>query len=80
MSVIEVDRLVRATTRPYPGAFLIEGNKKIIIWKGKINNCNSNSKNLFLDCANGVYEVEDFSVEELEINFKSGKPARHHYK
>jgi methionyl-tRNA formyltransferase len=80
MSTIEVDRLVRATTRPYPGAFLIKENKKIIIWKGKINNSKSNSKNLSLDCANGIYEVEDFSVEELEINFKSGKPARHYYK
>lgn len=34
MSVNEVDRLVRATTKPYPGAFIIRDDKKIIIWKG----------------------------------------------
>lgn len=34
MSVNEVDRLVRATTKPYPGAFIIRGNKKVTIWKG----------------------------------------------
>lgn len=34
MSIIEVDRLVRATTKPYPGAFFMKENKKIIIWSG----------------------------------------------
>lgn len=34
MSIIEIDRLVRATTHPYPGAFLIIGEKKVIIWSG----------------------------------------------
>lgn len=37
MSVNEVDRLVRATTKPYPGAFIIRGDKKIIIWKGMMS-------------------------------------------
>ena len=34
MTVYEVDRLVRATTKPYPGAFIMDGEKKIIIWSG----------------------------------------------
>lgn len=34
MTMDQVDRLVRATTKPYPGAFTIRGDKKIIIWKG----------------------------------------------
>ena len=37
MTVSEVDRLVRATTKPYPGAFIIRGDKKVIIWKGIIS-------------------------------------------
>ncbi len=37
MTVNEVDRLVRATTKPYPGAFIIRGDKKVIIWKGIIS-------------------------------------------
>lgn len=36
MSLEEIDRLVRATTHPYPGAFLVVDGKKIIIWSGKI--------------------------------------------
>ena len=34
MSVNEVDRLVRATTKPYPGAFITRGDKKVVVWKG----------------------------------------------
>jgi methionyl-tRNA formyltransferase len=34
MTIDEVDRLVRATTKPYPGAFIIRGDKKIVVWKG----------------------------------------------
>jgi methionyl-tRNA formyltransferase len=34
MTIDEVDRLVRATTKPYPGAFIIRKDKKITIWKG----------------------------------------------
>ncbi|MGL5209691.1 formyltransferase family protein [Cetobacterium sp.] len=33
MSVEEALLLIRATNKPYPGAFIKEGNKKIIIWK-----------------------------------------------
>lgn len=35
-SVVEVDRLVRATTHPYPGAFVMEEAQKCIVWKGHI--------------------------------------------
>ncbi len=37
MSLLEVDTLVRATTHPYPGAFImLDGTTKLIIWKGSI--------------------------------------------
>ena len=32
-SVYEAERLVRAITHPYPGAFIYKDGKKIIIWK-----------------------------------------------
>jgi methionyl-tRNA formyltransferase len=35
-SVKEAERLVRAVTKPYPGAFVIQGNKKLVIWKAAI--------------------------------------------
>jgi methionyl-tRNA formyltransferase len=44
MSVIEVDRLVRATTKPYPGAFIIRGDKKVTIWKGIMSETKIESK------------------------------------
>lgn len=36
MSVVEVDRLVRATTSPYPGAFIDLSGKRYTIWTGVI--------------------------------------------
>lgn len=36
MTLEAIDRLVRALTHPYPGAFLIEKEKKLIIWDGVI--------------------------------------------
>lgn len=36
MGVQNVDRLVRATTHPYPGAYVMEDGKKYIIWSGKM--------------------------------------------
>jgi methionyl-tRNA formyltransferase len=36
LSLAMIDKLVRATTRPYPGAFVIEGGQKLIIWAGSV--------------------------------------------
>jgi methionyl-tRNA formyltransferase len=36
MAPWEVDRLVRATTRPYPGAFLDEAAGRLRIWEGRV--------------------------------------------
>lgn len=35
-SVADAERLVRAVTRPYPGAFVIIGGRKLILWKARI--------------------------------------------
>jgi methionyl-tRNA formyltransferase len=37
MSSEEISRFIRAQTKPYPGAFTIIENKKIIIWDATIN-------------------------------------------
>jgi methionyl-tRNA formyltransferase len=34
MTVNDVDRLVRGTTNPYPGAYVLRDDKKTIIWSG----------------------------------------------
>ena len=59
MSVMEVDRLVRATTRPYPGAFVENGGAKSIIWAGTTQPTMSA---IPIPCEDGTYyatEVED---------------------
>jgi methionyl-tRNA formyltransferase len=35
-SVSAADCLIRATTRPYPGAFFYENDKKVIVWRAEI--------------------------------------------
>lgn len=35
-SIITAERLVRATTKPYPGAFILIHEHKHIVWKAKI--------------------------------------------
>lgn len=34
--ILEVEKLVRATTHPYPGAFVITDGRKLVIWSGRI--------------------------------------------
>jgi methionyl-tRNA formyltransferase len=35
-SVHDAECLVRAVTRPYPGAFLIQGAEKLVVWKARV--------------------------------------------
>jgi methionyl-tRNA formyltransferase len=54
MSVDEVDRLVRATTHPYPGAFYYDNDgNKVIVWEGTKTAVNAKS----LECNDGKYYI-----------------------
>lgn len=58
MAVAEADRLVRATTRPYPGAFIDHPTKGLrTIWSGKIGF--DPSALYTLDFHDGIYSVMD---------------------
>lgn len=62
MTVVEVDRLVRAVTAPYPGAFVNNNGTSLRIWSGSPEVKGSHEA---LQCSDGVYwphEVE--SIEE----------------
>ncbi len=37
MSMEEGERLVRAVSRPYPGAFYVRGGEKVIVWKAEVS-------------------------------------------
>lgn len=59
MTVQEVDRLVRAVTKPYPGAFLVlDDGRKAIIWEGRESDDDVGPKeeDLFkIEVKDGVY-------------------------
>lgn len=57
MNIKDVDRLVRATTKPYPGAFLLEKDTKLIIWKGSIY---EQPDAIVLNFSDGKYYVTEY--------------------
>ena len=60
MTLKEVDKLVRASTHPYPGAFImIDEFTKLIIWSGSVRPNQSDKVFNFID---GAYYVTDFEV------------------
>lgn len=62
MPLDQADRLIRATTKPYPGAFIMIKNKKYIIWSGKKGIHGSAS--FVLDFKDGKYSV--YQYEEIK--------------
>ena len=62
MNIEEVDRLVRATTKPYPGAFILKDNKKVIIWAGVKD---KDIKGMGIVCRNGIFTATDIEILEI---------------
>jgi len=59
MSMNEAEKLVRAVTHPYPGAFYIKNQKKTIIWSAKISKEKGSIK-----LKDGYLEPLEYEVEE----------------
>jgi len=55
------ERLVRATTKPYPGAFVLIDDKKYIIWKAEL--ANEKTESLCLAFNDGFLECLEWEVE-----------------
>lgn len=57
MTVKEVDRLVRATTKPYPGAFVEQGGKLVTVWDGEPRSVGRElgGDELLISCVDGEY-------------------------
>lgn len=75
----EIYNLIRAISKPYPGAFLIDDNKKIIIWKASLDYSNhinyknsgigkliNNENYLYLKLKDSILQIEDYSIEEYK--------------
>lgn len=61
MSKFEVDRLVRATTRPYPGAYLeLTEDLKKVIWRGSLTGVPGAEE---LKLKDGVYYILESSIQ-----------------
>ena len=75
MSVEEVDRLVRATTRPYPGAFVRQRDGSTLrVWSGGPST--DPSEGIELQLADGSYTVHSCDVESVpELITRSPTPA-----
>ncbi len=60
MSASEADRLVRATTRPYPGAFIEHEGMQTTIWSGRIGEHIGGA--FILEFNDGPYTVLDYEL------------------
>ena len=60
-SISIAEKLIRATTKPYPGAFVKRKNKKIIIWKAKLVDSFINEENnKYLIFKDGILLLEEY--------------------
>jgi methionyl-tRNA formyltransferase len=68
MTMDQVDRLVRATTKPYPGAFILRDDKKVIIWKGFMSLLNLKN-NLYheLKLKEGFFYATNYEVQDFNL-------------
>jgi methionyl-tRNA formyltransferase len=68
MTMDQVDRLVRATTKPYPGAFILRNDKKVIIWRGFMSLLNLKN-NLYqeLKVKDGFFYATNYEVQDFKL-------------
>lgn len=68
MTMDQVDRLVRATTKPFPGAFILRDDKKVIIWKGFMSLLNLKN-NLYheLKLKDGFFYATNYEVQDFNL-------------
>lgn len=67
-SVYDAEKLVRAVTRPYPGAFCCIDGRVLIIWSAKVIDP-SEFKNPtcdYLNFTDGLLKLEDFEIRSTE--------------
>ncbi len=73
--------LVRALTKPWPGAFFVHKRKIIFVWKIKIRkkmkNLNKNcgelmihNKKYFINCKDNLLELNSFSIKKISNKIK----------
>lgn len=78
-----IDRLVRAVTRPYPGAFTTYGEHRMMIWRGEpvaLPAWHAQVGQIFLISDGALYVRcggdSSYRIDEYEILAEAGKEAR----
>jgi methionyl-tRNA formyltransferase len=76
MTVAEAERLVRAVTRPYPGAFVVEDDAVVRIWRGEVGDAGTapppGAHRIAL--ADGVYDALEHEREPLPASVAALDP------
>ena len=63
----DIDKLIRATTSPYPGAYTFFKNKKVIIWKSTFNELENFESGKIMSVVNGIPTI---GTKKGTITFK----------
>jgi methionyl-tRNA formyltransferase len=64
-SAFDAERLVRAVTRPYPGAFIDIEGRRLTVWKAEV--CGSNCSGFCLRFQDGWLRCIDYTWSPLDI-------------
>jgi methionyl-tRNA formyltransferase len=80
MSANNINNLVKALTKPYPGAYFLLNKKKIIVWKSKVISLKTkniepgkiikSSKDIIIKCGDDALKLASF---QPKMNFKNIK-------
>jgi methionyl-tRNA formyltransferase len=65
MTSEQMDRLVRATTRPYPGAFWVDAGRTVRVWSGAIADVRDNPRPgaLRIFSSDGAFDAWEYETE-----------------
>lgn len=80
--VKEIHKLIRATSKPYPGAFSTYKDEKIIFWRGEVHEntkyygipgqiIHSDKERIDIFCRDGILKVTEYDMES-DVRFIEG--------
>lgn len=58
-SVWDAERLVRAVTHPYPGAFYMRGDQKVVVWRATASATTPPPGNAYLEFSDGCLSLDE---------------------
>lgn len=76
MPVAEIERFVRAQTRPYPGAFFVRGNVRTTVYGCRILRQGPPDSSFGIEhhgnvlrvyCSDGILEIDDFVTQVIDL-------------